>query len=722
MRAKSIVSAAAAVAIAFLLQSQPARASAPAAQEQPRPNSMQQLAESLIPSFEGKNADGDLATLMQLQIAAGRYSDAATTLDRLAALRRTANRKGALRLIPWQMYLRAEIRAAGNEGELPSAFDEAFRETVTPLDDKTAVDLLPLFGINLPAARQQLEDAEKACPSLASTCPDALRLALASAFVSAWSVIAPASKELLKEDVGRRFLVDDQLLIPTPDGAKIATLVIRPRSPGKLISLMNFTIYAYDDWALSDAAKMAAYGYAGVVAYTRGKGRSPGPTVPYEHDGADAAAVIDWIAGQSWSDGRVGMFSGSYNAFTQWAAVKHMPKALKAIATNASNAPRIDTPMERNIFENFIYPWPLYTTTTKGLNDDLYFDPTRWNALNRKWYLSGRPYRDLDKIDGLPNPVFDEWLKHPSYDAYWQKLVPYGDEFARVTIPVFVQTGYFDGGMVGALYYLRQHYKYDPKANHRLLLGPYHHTAMTAGVLNNFAGYDIDEAARIDLQDVRLKWFDHVFRGAPLPELLSDRINFEVMGANKWRHVASLDAMGSEQLRLYLGGARQGKRLMLSRTRPAKGSSARLTVDFKDRSDVDYQAPTDMFSRELDTRNALVFATAPFAAPIEVDGALLRNLDVVTNKKDFDLSISVYEQLKDGRYFPLMTFIGRASYLADRSRRHLLVPGRAQSLAFESDRVTARRSRSRQPDRRDNRRAQAARLPDQLRDRPRCQR
>ena len=53
---------------------------------------------------------------------------------------------------------------------------------------------------------------------------------------------------------------------------------------------------------------------------------------PFEHDGADAAAVIDWIARQPWSDGRVGMYGGSYNSFAQWAATKHRPPALKAIA------------------------------------------------------------------------------------------------------------------------------------------------------------------------------------------------------------------------------------------------------------------------------------------------------------------------------------------------------------------------------------------------------
>jgi putative CocE/NonD family hydrolase len=658
--------------------------------EQAAPAAVRRLAEALIASYAWKERDEDLLTLFQLQFAAGRYADAEATLDRLVALRRQTDMKAAWRLLPWQVYVRGERRAAQEGIERDKAFEDAFRKLYGSLDDKTAVGILPWFTANLDAARRELAEATKTCPEPIEACPGATRLVRATVFLQAWSFLMPAAEPLLKAEMRRRFVVEDQLLIPTPDGAKIAALIVRPRGAQRVTSLMNFTIYTYDG-NFADAAKMAANGYAGVVAYTRGKAWSPGDAVPYVHDGADAATVIDWIARQSWSDGRVGMFSGSYNASTQWAAVKHRPKALKAIATHASNAPGIDTPMERNIFENFFYPWPLYTTTVKGLNDTLYYDPARWSALNRNWYVSGRPYRDLDKIDGTPNPIFDTWLKHPSYDAYWQRLLPYREEFAKVNIPVFVETGYFDGGMVGALYYLRQHYRYDPKAEHRLLIGPYHHTAMGQGVLTNFAGYEIDQAARLDLQDIRLKWFDHVFRGAPLPELLSDRVNFEVMGANLWRHVPSLDAMGNGRMRLYLSDAREGERRALTEARPVRRGATEIQVDFKDRSDVDYQPPSQLVSRELDARNALVLATPPFGAPFEVNGSFVGKLNIVANKRDLDLAVSLYEQLPDGRYFPLAYFIGRASYLADRSRRHLLRLGRTRTLDFESDRMTSRR-------------------------------
>lgn len=504
----------------------------------------------------------------------------------------------------------------------------AFDTFYGSLPDEQIADILPQYSGNLDRLQAKYDAESKACAGhRLRDCTTASAVVAARQALLAWQWLAPASAPLIRADAERRFIIDDRLLIPTPDGAQIAAMTVRPRDAvgNKRVVLLNFTIYANDAWSFADALKMAAHGYVGAVAYTRGKGRPPGPAIPYEHDGADAATVIDWLARQPWSDRRVGMFSGSYNASTQWAAIKHRPAALKAIATNASNAPGIDSPMQGNMFKSFVYPWPFYTTNTKGLDDKTYGDRSRWNRINRSWYVSGRPYRDLDRIDGTPKPVFDTWLSHPAYDAYCQRLIPYRKEFAWIDIPVFVEAGYYDGGLVGALYYLQEHYRYRPSADHWLLLGPYHHTAMQTGVLPTVAGYDVDRAAIIDLQDIRLKWFDHVFHGTPLPDILRDRINFQVMGANRWRHVSSLAAMADHRLRLYLTGEREDGDLRLGSATPTSGPAPELRVNLADRSDVDRDIPVD----RPDTRNALVFETAPFSKSVEVDGLFHARFEIV---------------------------------------------------------------------------------------------
>jgi uncharacterized protein len=653
----------------------------------PKGTSLPAVAAALIPSYASAEKPVDLTTLYRLQLATGRFANAEATLGHLSTIYRSSEPRLVPALVPWLIYARAKAYEAGGTAA-SDALARAFSELYGSLPDRQIADILPWYSVEFENLRAEKSKQEKACGGVKlELCTSAASLIAAHEALTAWTYLMPASEPLLKADTERRFVIEDHLFIPTPDGAKIAAILVRPRSNGpvKLTALLNFTIYAQDDWSMSDAVKMAAYGYAGIVAYTRGKGRSPDPVVPYVHDGEDAATVIAWLAHQPWSDGRVGMFSGSYNGFTQWAAARHHPPALKAIATNATNAPGIDTPMQGNVFQSFIYPWPFYTTDTKGLDDRIYDDRARWAALERHWYASGRPYRDLDKIDGKPNPVFDTWLDHPAYDAYWQRLIPYGHEFADIDIPVFVETGYYDGGMVGALYYFEQHLKYRPSADDRMLVGPYHHIAMQVGVLAKVDGYEVDKAALIDLQDVRLKWFDHVFRGAPLPALLSNRVNFEVMGANTWQHASNLADMATGRQRLYLTGRRRAGRLLFSDA-PGNQPSPELAVDFADRSDVNFRPPPGV----PDTRNALVFETEALKQPLEIDGLFQGRFEVAVNKRDFDLSVNFYELKPDGQYLDLSAYLGRVSYIQDRTHRHLLQPGRSYILKFQSQTLTSR--------------------------------
>jgi predicted acyl esterase len=72
------------------------------------------------------------------------------------------------------------------------------------------------------------------------------------------------------------------------------------------------------------------------------------------------------------------------------------------------------------------------------------------DSINTKWYKSGKSFRSLDTISGKPSKTFQRWLDHPGYDKYWQKMVPYKDEFANINIPILTTTGYYDDDQIGA--------------------------------------------------------------------------------------------------------------------------------------------------------------------------------------------------------------------------------------------------------------------------------
>ena len=79
-------------------------------------------------------------------------------------------------------------------------------------------------------------------------------------------------------------------------------------------------------------------GYAFVVQDVRGKFRSEGVTMAFVHECHDGYDTLEWIANQTWSNGRVGMFGDSYYGFTQWAAVASGHRALRAIVPRVTSA------------------------------------------------------------------------------------------------------------------------------------------------------------------------------------------------------------------------------------------------------------------------------------------------------------------------------------------------------------------------------------------------
>lgn len=655
------------------------------------PAAMSKLAADVIAVYRDGDRDRYLNTLFRLQMVAGRHADAIATIHAVRELR-----SGGVPARTAWLYTQHEVVATArarqaDRSEAPdAAFTEASREVLGSLDDRAAMSAAFGFGGSLSRFEGDLQsalDAQKAQTSLALA--DAVELLRRYQVYDAYRELLPRGAALVAADDARRYVIDRDVLVSTPDGARIAVKIFRPRVATRQTTLFGFTIYANDEWSDADAKRGAANGYAGVVAYSRGKGRSPDAIAPYEHDGDDARAVIDWIARQPWSDGRVGMYGGSYNGFAAWSAAKKLPKALKCLMTSATAAPGIDVPMQGNVFMNFLYPWLPYVANSKALDDAAYGDQARWSALNRSWYTTGNAYRDLDRIDGHPSPMWRRWLEHPGYDAYWQRMIPYRDEFARIDIPVLQTTGYFDGAMVGALYYFREHTKYRPKADHTIVVGPFEHFSMQSGVPRVVQGYEVDPVGIIDLNQLRQDWFDYVLKGAPKPDLLKDRVNYQVLGANVWKHAPSLEAMSNSRRRMFLSATREGDTLKFADA-SAKGPDIVQTVDFSNRTDADYTTSPLSLTPKLDTHNGIAYATAPVTEQTEISGLFSGELDFVVNKRDFDVTVTMYEKMPTGEYLLLASHMARASYAKDRNRRQLLVPNRPQRLTFMAERMTSR--------------------------------
>ena len=473
------------------------------------------------------------------------------------------------------------------------------------------------------------------------------------------------------------YIIQDSVSIPTEGGIDFSAIIVRKKeSITPLPAILFYT--TYDQGKTDDYfAKISAdKGFVGVVAYARGIRTNINEYAPYEHEGTDVFKIIDWISKQAWCNGKVGMFGGSYTGFAQWATVKNIHPALKTIVPQVAVMPGFDSPMENNVPYGNILGWA---------NDNIYKNKPYDRSLVFEWYNNGSSFRSLDSLGGQPNPIFQKWLQHPAYDAYWQAMVPTPLEYSKIDIPILSTTGYYDGSQIGAIQYLKLHYKYNKNANHYFVIGPYDHWGGQSKPQGNLMGYEIDSVANINMRDLAFQWLNFILKDKAKPELLKDKINFQVMGTNEWRHAPSLDKINNDTLTFYLDHTR------LATQKPIQSGFEVQTVDFNDRnSQNNYYTPLIIFDT-LDASNGLIFKTQPFETDFSMNGSFLGSLNVTINKKDMDVSLALYELMPNGKYFFLTRYIGRASYAKDNSHRQLLRPNKKEFITFNNTRFVSKK-------------------------------
>ncbi|TDO97685.1 CocE/NonD family hydrolase [Flavobacterium sp. 245] len=501
------------------------------------------------------------------------------------------------------------------------------------------------------------------------------------------------TKAVKSEDLKSAYDIQDSVMIETRDGAFISAMVVQKKgvsSPRPI--LFQFTIYVRDKGRDIKSLKEAAdNGYVGVIAYTRGKRFSQSEIIPYENDGNDAYDVIDWISKQKWCNGSVGMYGGSYNGFTQWAVCKKMHPALKTIVPYVANRPGMGLPMENNVFINPNYEWSFYVGNNKYLDTIAGNDRQRFRKMQWKWWETGEAYKKMDSIDGTPNRLFQRWIKHASFDKYWQKMAPYKNDFSQINIPVLVFDGYYNDSQNSSLYYVRELQKYNPKTPVYVIIGPYGHFGTQVGGEKELYDYKVDPVALINIKKITYQWFDYILKNGAKPEMLKDKINYEVMGANEWRSASSLDKMTNGFLKLYLTEQKSGSFYVLKDEKPTQKKYLYQEVDFADRQIQNNEYyPDPIIRKEIDTTNGFAFISEPLKESVLINGSFLGEIKASINKKDMDIGVTLYEVMPNGEYFHLSYFLGRASYAKDITTRNLLKPNEVESIPFSNTHLVSK--------------------------------
>jgi uncharacterized protein len=626
--------------------------------------------------------------IFRIQIVAQQYTAALQSLKKVAAFGGQDTIKGYYIGFGYQTYLHTLLR--GNSKPFSENYKDAIRDLYNPLseEDKTAAS--GYFNANIPDLKKALKTK---CEELQQQ--DSINLgqatALCRAYVSlvTYSTVQPLAKKFYKAIDDEKYIIQDSVQIKMPDGASIALCIVRDKrttTPQPVVMMYN--IYADNSTAMCKTA--VVNGFTGIMANTRGKRLSNSSIEPFEHDGADAYHILDWISKQSWCNGKIGMYGGSYLGFAQWSATKKLHPALKTIVPQVAVGIGIDYPMHNGVFMCYMLRWIHYVTNNKLTDYAEFNDYEKWSKVYKKWYVSGKAFNTLDSIDGRPNAIFQRWLQHPTYDSYWQNMVPYGKEFANINIPILTTTGYFDDDQRGAFYYYDQHHAYNKNANHYLFIGPWDHGGAQSMASPNVDGYDIDSVANINVNTTVWQWFKYILKDSSKPEMLKDKVNYQVMGTNEWKHAPSINKIATKSLVLSLSNVYQRNGFTLTTTKPVIKKYIEQEISFTDRTDTlaqNYKIEDSI----INTRNKLVFVSEPLLEDVIMTGSFEAQIKAIFNKKDVDLDINLYEEKPDGKYFSLSNTVLRASFVKDRTKRILLKPGVEETIKIDNCYFTSKK-------------------------------
>ncbi len=657
------------------------------------------LAKEAAKKYRAKDEVEYYYNLTRLQIVARLYDSALQSINSFNKIYcKNINDLSLLGSLGFHYRIYSELMAANPENYMISSpdFKAKFKSDYISLTEKGQDNISYYFDGNLSEYKSDLETKIKGVRDSDSlTISEALDLCKAYGIYQVTSATLYYGKEELARIDREKFIEDDSVLVKLPDGGLISLTVTRNRKvTGPQPVVMLYDIYAGQEPFYTKF--IASKGYVGIEANTRGKRLSPDPIEPFEHDAKDAYYIIDWISKQPWCNGKVGMFGGSYLGFAQWSAMKYLHPALKTAVPQVSVGAGIDYPMQNGIYMSYMLQWLHYVMDIKLTDEAGFGDTKKWHGLYESWYKNGKRFRSLDTLEGRPDPIFQRWLNHPDYDSYWKSMTPQKEEFAKINIPLFTTTGYWDDDQLGAMYYYQQYHAWNKNPDYYLLIGPYDHGGSQWQPAAELEGYKIDSLARISIIDIVFQWFDHILKDSSLPAILKERVNFEVMGANKWMHVSSLDKMHNDSLVFFLGNKPDANRYPLLNIKPKTSGYIEQTVDFKDRTEVNFKdGDVDPFPNLIDTalnseKIKLIFVSEAIDRPFILSGAVKASLNLTINKKDVDLVMDLYEQTPDGKYFALNENVQRASYYKDRTRRQLLQPGKIENIQLTHTFITCR--------------------------------
>jgi putative CocE/NonD family hydrolase len=505
-------------------------------------------------------------------------------------------------------------------------------------------------------------------------------------------------------------VIEHNVPMKTRDGVTLNADIYRPAGEGPFYVLLVRTPYNKDGFA-TFGPKGVKHGFMVVAQDVRGRYESEGEWYPFKHETDDGYDAVEWAAALPHSNGKVGMFSGSYVGATQMLAAIGHPPHLAGICpiVTASNYHENWT-YQGGAFEQwFNESWTssLAQNTAFRQHDTRDLAPAN-NALigdsvlplrDYPLFNLGNPKDDAD-LTAQFAPYFLDWLAHPTYDDYWRKW-SIEENYPNIQVPALTIAAWYDiflQGSVRNYIGMRDHAgNAAARANQRLVVAIGGHSGWGRKV----GDVDFGSDAPFDENEMVLEWYDYLFLGKQ--NQFADAahpVKVFTMGKNEWRSLSAWPPPEAKPTRYLLhasGKANGPSGIGLLYT--DRGTTFRSenpdhftydpanpvpTVGGPLCCDAKHLPPGPRDQEEVEARpDVLIYSTSWLEKDVEVTGPVMLELYASSTAVDTDFTAKLVDVSPDGFARNVTEGILRARYRDSNTKLSPIVPGKIYKLTID---------------------------------------
>ena len=511
-------------------------------------------------------------------------------------------------------------------------------------------------------------------------------------------------------------------LVPMRDGVRLSTDVYLPKDAnGPFPTIFWRTPYNYNtlrDTRKEFVKKAVERGYAFVIQNERGKFFSEGEWAILGHPRTDGYDALDWIAGQDWSNGKVGTIGCSSSAEWQLAlaAMDHPAHAAMVPMASGAGIGRVGEFYEQGnwyrggVFQMLFATW-LYgvqNTQRPTLPSDLsredlerlslYFDlapempEVEWSEAIQHLPL----VEIMENVEG-PKGIYAEFIARKPDDASWYEGGLYHDNEGW-GVPALWLNSWYDVsiGPNLALYdHVRAMKDKQVADNQFLVIAPTAHCGFFSKDEETIVGERNFGDARLDYDEMVFGWFDFWLKDEDngfIDE--TPRVRYFTMGDNAWQEADDWPPSKPKKTTYYLSSDTGANSLYgdgaLSTRKPGDAGV--------DRFHYDPQLPVPSLGggvcctggavtpgafdqRKIEVRNdVLVYTSEPLDEKLEIAGPIEVTLFVSSSAKDTDFTLKLLDVEPDGTAWNLDETIQRARYREGYDREVFMEAGEVYEL------------------------------------------